>query len=91
VAGDIKDLGQIIDNYGDAAGNAHGFLLIAGNFRTIDVPGALTTTFPSGISANGEIVGAYDDSNGMLYGFRLKCGNFTTIDFPDPFLAKLCC
>jgi uncharacterized membrane protein len=74
VAGDINDQGQIVGNYGDAAGNTHGFTLSAGKFTTIDFPVALSTTAPSDINANGEIVGFYDDSNGSIHGFTLTAG-----------------
>jgi uncharacterized membrane protein len=85
VAGDINDQGQIIGNYGDPAGNTHGFLLSAGKFTAIDFPGAFSLTFPTGITANGEIVGTYDDSNGTTHGFTLIASKFCTVDFPVTF------
>ena len=87
MAGGINNWGQIVGNYGDTAGNAHGFLLSKGTFTTIDFPGALDTTIANGISANGEIVGIYDDSNGRGQGFALFNGNFTTVDFPGAFIT----
>jgi hypothetical protein len=59
-----------------------------GNFTTIDFPGALDLTAPSGISANGEIVGFFFDNNGVLHGFTLIAGNFSTVDFPGAFLTE---
>jgi hypothetical protein len=55
----------------DAAGDTRGFLLSAGIFTKIDVPGALDLAFPTGISANGEIVaqsyvGGFSNFNPVL-------------------------
>jgi uncharacterized membrane protein len=71
-----------VGNYDDSSGNSHGFLLSAGNFTTIDFPGAFDVTAPFGIAANGEIVGEYFDNNGISHGFTLVGGNFSTLDFP---------
>ena len=81
-AGAINDRGQIVGNYLDASGIIHGFLLIAGSFSPIDVPGALDATEPGGIAAHGEIVGRFDDNNGTEHGFTLIAGKFSTVDYP---------
>ena len=88
MAGGINDRGQIVGNFSDASGISHGFLLSAGNFMTIDFPGALDDTAAFGITANGEIVGFYDDSNGVIHGFTLIAGNFNNVDSPGAFLTE---
>jgi hypothetical protein len=50
------------------------------SFKTIDVPGAASTS-ASGINARGDIVGSYVDGTGS-HGYLLRDGEFTTIDFP---------
>jgi hypothetical protein len=49
-------------------------------FRTIDVPGATSTSL-LGISASGEIVGRYT-ADGITHGFLLSGGSYTTLDVP---------
>ncbi len=56
-----------------------GFLLSAGNFRTIRFPGA-TFTRALGINPEGAVVGDYKDNGGKRHGFLLKDGNYTTLD-----------
>jgi probable HAF family extracellular repeat protein len=77
----MNDLGQIVGTYSDSAGNQHGFLLTAGNFTTIDFPGAVATV-AGGINDHGQIVGNCDDASGINHGFLLSAGSFTTVDFP---------
>src|SRR5262249_33643845 len=70
--------------YNDAGG-LHGFLLSAGNFATIDFPGAVGHTVAGDINERGQIVGNYQDGSGKLHSFRLSDGSFTTFDFPAAF------
>jgi hypothetical protein len=72
---------RIVGSYFDTGGNAHGFVESVGQFTTIDVPGA-TSTSAVGINPNGEIVGQFIDGGGNEHGFLLSLGRFTTIDFP---------
>ena len=51
------------------------------DFRTIDVPGAVSTT-AFGINARGDIVGSYVDVSLRSHGYVLQRDVFTTIDFP---------
>lgn len=51
------------------------------DFRTIDVPDALSTS-AGGINARGDIVGSYVDATQHSHGYLLRDGQFTTIDFP---------
>ena len=79
----INDAGQIVGNYLDASGLAHGFLLSGDSFTIIDVPGA-DATAPFGINNAGQIVGFYatDPTAPDLAGFLFSEGRFSTIDFP---------
>ena len=54
-----------------AAGTPHGFLLSGGEFTTIDVPGALFTSYASGINDVGRVVGRFDTSS-TNFGFLLS-------------------
>jgi hypothetical protein len=61
----INPAGDMVGAYFDGVGRRHGFLLSAGQFTTIDVPGALVgaagvlSTNPKGISPAGDIVGVF--------------------------------
>ena len=66
---EINNRGQIVGNYGDAAGAEHGFVLRRGVVTTIDHPGAtaspaLTGTRVVGIDDRGRLVGSYGDDAG---------------------------
>jgi probable HAF family extracellular repeat protein len=75
----INDSGQIAGTYSDATGT-HGFVEDgAGNYTSINVPGAIFTD-ALGINDSGQIVGLYDATG--IQGF-LKTGSvFTPIDVP---------
>jgi uncharacterized membrane protein len=74
----INDAGQIVGQYGDAGGSAHGFLLdVDGSYTTLDVPGAMDTK-AWGINDAGQIVG----ENGVA-GFLLDVdGSYSRLDVP---------
>ena len=57
-ASGINPAGDIVGVYADGVGRQHGFLLSAGQFSTIDFPGAVATS-ANGISPSGDIVGNY--------------------------------
>src|SRR5262245_38128759 len=65
VASGINPAGDIVGSYLDGVGKQHGFLLSAGQFTTIDVPGELADvpgalpTSANGINPGGTIVGNY--------------------------------
>ena len=80
----INDLGQIVGAYlytnWEDIYEFHGFLYSAGNFTTIDAPGALDT-YPQGINNAGQIVGYFDGYGTHGYLFDTD-GSYTTIDPP---------
>jgi hypothetical protein len=56
----VNDRETVIGIYTDAQNNAHAFLLRAGQYRNVDLPGgSSTTTTPLSINDLGEIVGEY--------------------------------
>lgn len=74
--------GQVAGVYTLADGIRHGFLFDAGNFTTIDVPGAVGT---QGFAINnpGDIVGHFLTPDGKSHGFLLnQKGDFLSIDVP---------
>jgi len=81
--GGISDGGTIIGTFFDASGFPHGFIDQAGQYTTIDVPGAIATTL-LGLDnrARMDIVGQYADARGAAHGFVLHNGKFVTIDVP---------
>lgn len=96
--GGINPAGDIVGVYTDAVGMSHGFLLSGGQFTTLDVPGAVSTT-ARGISPGGDIVGQYTapvsaapwgdpaycpaaGSTACIKGFLYSHGHFSTILFP---------
>lgn len=69
LAQDINARGDVVGQYLDAQGNAHGFLRAEdAEYRTLDVDGALATAV-FGINAHREIVGEYIDATGAANGF----------------------
>jgi hypothetical protein len=60
--------GLVVGFYNDSAGNSHGFIYHNGTYRTVDVPGATSTTI-SGINDGGTIVGYFLNQAGNTDGF----------------------
>jgi hypothetical protein len=83
IPGGISDDGTIIGTFWDDSGFARGFIDQAGQYTTIDVPGAIATTL-LGLDnrAHMDIVGQYVDAHGAAHGFVLHNRKFTTIDVP---------
>ena len=70
-AGFINDHGFIAGGYADAAGTLHGYLLIKGQFTTVDFPGAGPGgSYIAGVNDSGTIVGFYLDSAGIGHGYE---------------------
>jgi uncharacterized membrane protein len=96
--GGINPAGDIVGAYTDAVGMSHGFLLSGGQFTTLDVPNAVSTS-AGGINPAGDIVGSYTapvssapwgspaycpaaGSTACIKGFLYSHGKFSTILFP---------
>ena len=94
----INDLGVIVGNYFDAAGNSHGFYVPVGDLNNpsdwvvVNYPNEPGTQ-PQAINNLGQIVGFYTDGNGLQHGFVYSgglAGTFSTLDFPnDPGLSPI--
>jgi centrosomal CEP192-like protein/ASPM-SPD-2-Hydin domain-containing protein len=81
----INDSGQIVGWYADPClCAAHGFLLSAGTYSTIDVLG-FGSSYAYGINNSGQITGTTQPGfgTGGAHGFLLNGGNYTLIDDPD--------
>jgi hypothetical protein len=67
----------------DGSFQEHGFLLSAGQYTSIDVPGAIAT---EALALNNKpvltIAGDYMDGGGALHGFTLTAGLFKRLDVP---------
>jgi hypothetical protein len=70
--------------YIDANGVNHGWLLNAGIFMRLDVPGS-TFTQALGLNNRGEVVGVFVDAAGLTHGFvyKVATATFLTIDAPN--------
>ena len=72
--GGIGPNGHIAGTYCDIAPctatstDFHGFVLTRRTFRSVDVPGAISTAVFA-INARGDLVGFYDDATGKRHGF----------------------
>jgi hypothetical protein len=69
-------VGQSTDSKG-----THGIVNYNGTWRTVDFPGAVSTSL-TGINMYGSMVGNWSDSKGHSHGFELKNGKFTSISAP---------
>jgi probable HAF family extracellular repeat protein len=72
----INDLGQVVGEYQDAAGDFHGYVWEWGRFRSIEAGGA------SGINNRGQIVGGTGDPTVAGVGYLLERGRVTTFTVP---------
>jgi hypothetical protein len=81
----VNDREAVIGVYTDAQKNPHAFLLRAGRYRNMDLPGGpSTTTTPLSINDRGEIVGEYVTTpmtNGFGY-LQQSDGSFTLTTAP---------
>jgi uncharacterized membrane protein len=74
--GGLNNKGELVSGYCSSSsscevgstGALHGFLLRAGSFTSLDIPGA-TGTAAFGINDQGDIVGGYTDANSRVHGF----------------------
>jgi uncharacterized membrane protein len=65
----------------DPSATPRSYLLDAGRFVRLDVPGALATQ-ATGINSHAQVVGQYWDVAGRVHGFVWERGRFTSIDAP---------
>jgi probable HAF family extracellular repeat protein len=79
IARGINNFGQIVGEYTDNNGAAHGFLYNPsnGSFTTLDDPLASFGTSAQGINDLGQIVGFYVDSRLTHHGFLYSGGTYT--------------
>jgi uncharacterized membrane protein len=79
----INNLQQTCGFFIDSNQVNHGWLLQAGVFTQLDVPGS-TFTQALGLNNNGQVVGSWIDGGGLMHGFvyTISTGQFTTIDEP---------
>jgi hypothetical protein len=91
----INAAGAISGTYVDAGGAQHGFVRDAGGLRTIDIPGAVSTSpatseFGSGLGTavgairdDGAVAGGWGDAGGASHGFELLPNQpHVTLDAP---------
>jgi hypothetical protein len=81
---DMSRNGIIVGEYFNADGKGHAFMVHAGGFRNITLPG-----FPNadvtvtGVNSNGDIVGNFSSDRGSTSkGFLLRNGKLTILSFP---------
>jgi probable HAF family extracellular repeat protein len=77
----LNDLGGILGQFTDSAGQARGFLLFQGKLTTFNFPGAFET-IASDLSRNGIIVGSFDNGGDTTHPFMVHDGGFHEITLP---------
>lgn len=86
VAYGVNNMGQIVGTYGDSSPIPHGFRLVAGQFTSMDFPGANPGASGGAHGINnvgqvGQIVGIYEGAVGTD-GYVWTSGSFTPFDIP---------
>jgi hypothetical protein len=81
VALDINSANEIVGNFSDSAGQAHGFLFKNGVYQPIDFPGGHSTNVWT-INDLGQFAGSYVDGNGKRRGFMFDGVAYSTIHVP---------
>jgi uncharacterized membrane protein len=80
---DMSRNGIIVGGYSTKDGKGHAYMVHAGGFRTITLPGFpnadLTVT---GVNANGDVVGTINSETLPVNGFLLHNGKVTILSFP---------
>jgi hypothetical protein len=85
----VSLLGAVVGSYTDTKGELnHGYLLFLGKYTTIDFPGALGGTFPSGGNLENHIVGIYYETSSSCsadceHAFLLHHSVFASFDYPE--------
>lgn len=78
----INAAGTVAGTYQSLPSATHGFMLAAGTYTSIDVPGA-ASTFPKTIASNGTVGGTYTDASDLSHGFIEAGGKYTALDDPN--------
>jgi uncharacterized membrane protein len=80
---DMSRNGIIVGGYSTKDGKGHAYMVHAGGFRTITLPGFpnsdLTVT---GVNSNGDVVGTINSDTLPVNGFLLHNGKVTILSFP---------
>ncbi len=63
--------GDIVGQYMDGSGVTHGFVLDAGGYTTVDIPGYPTTVL-TGINPRGDVVGRCRGADGLDVAFVIR-------------------
>jgi uncharacterized membrane protein len=77
----INNAGDLVGDFLDSAGIAHGFLQDKNGIHEIAVPNGSNTS-PDSVNNQGDVVGSFQDAAGIFHAFLLRGGSFTTLDFP---------
>jgi probable HAF family extracellular repeat protein len=89
VAQGINDGQQIVGTYTDDRDRPHGFLLSAGIYTTVDVPGSRQTV-AAAINNHGQLAGTYRiNGEPNVRGFVLLENDLTRIDVPDSLATEV--
>lgn len=82
----INPSGVIVGRYFTTGRVSHGFMLVDGNYSSIDYPGALNGPFQGTdvewINANGTVSGTYYAPDGTKKAFTMRKGVYTAIAAP---------
>lgn len=81
---DMSRNGIIVGGYTSADGKGHAYMVHAGGFRNITLPGHPNADVTvNGVNSNGDIVGIFStDQGASATGFLLRNGKLTILSFP---------
>jgi uncharacterized membrane protein len=81
---DMSRNGIIVGGYSTKDGKGHAYMVHAGGFRTITLPGHPNADVTvNGVNSNGDIVGIFStDQGASTTGFLLRNGKLTILSFP---------
>ncbi len=80
---DMSRNGIIIGGYTSKDGKGHAYMVHAGGFRTITLPGFPNADFTvAGVNSNGDVVGTINSDTLPVNGFLLHNGKVTILSFP---------
>jgi uncharacterized membrane protein len=80
---DMSRNGIIVGGYSTKDGKGHAYMVHAGGFRTITLPGFPNADFTvTGVNSNGDVVGTINSDTLPVNGFLLHNGKVTILSFP---------